>query len=703
MSRSHPARRAVAIWLALTVVALPVDAQATPAEQSTAGPGQDIPGRLLVTMHRDVSAEREVRVHAGAGGRVVRDLRATGLRIVEIAPGRRADAIRAYLAAPEVVAVEPDRALAVAEVPNDPMYPQEWGLARVQAAQAWDVSHSSSAVKVAILDCGIFAGHPDVGPKVVLARDFTGAGTTNDGCDHGTHVAGIAAATVNNGVGVAGLGRDAAILNGKVIRDDGTTNEGFVVEGLIWAADNGARVINLSLAGQVACSLAMQNAIDYAWGAGAVIAAAAGNLGIQGAATPGNCNHVLAVAATDQTDARAAFSNFGATTVDLAAPGVGILSTDNVGDYVTKSGTSMATPFVAGLAALVWTTPWGIDNQAVVDRLTFQADPISGTGTLWQYGRINAARAVGATPSPVDTTPPTILGVLAGGITATGATITWATNEVATSQVEYGPTTAYGSTTTLDPTLVTLHTQTLSGLTAGTLYHYRVRSTDAAGNLAVSTDSSFSTTPPPVLDTTPPVVSSVGASAVTSTGATITWATDEVATSQVEYGPTTAYGSTTTLDPTLVTLHAQTLSGLAAGTLYHYRVRSTDAAGNLAVSADATFSTSAAPIITLSNFRIQAAIAGLGAFSAARGDARFEDRGNQRLFRLGVQNVNLPSGTVLDVVVGGVRLGSMSLVNGAGRLDLDTKNGDQVPLLLFGSLVEVNTGSGVPIASGRFS
>jgi hypothetical protein len=248
-----------------------------------------------------------------------------------------------------------------------------------------------------------------------------------------------------------------------------------------------------------------------------------------------------------------------------------------------------------------------------------------------------------------------------------------------------------------------LHTQTLSGLTAGTLYHYRVRSTDAAGNLAVSTDSSFSTTPPPVLDTTPPVVSSVGASAVTSTGATISWATDEVATSQVEYGPTTAYGSTTTLDPTLVTLHAQTLSGLATSTLYHYRVRSADAAGNLAVSADATFSTSAAPIITLSNFRIQAAIAGLGAFSAARGDARFEDRGNQRLFRLGVQNVNLPSGTVLDVVVGGVRLGSMSLVNGAGRLDLDTKNGDQVPLLLFGSLVEVNTGSGVPIASGRFS
>src|SRR6266542_3196516 len=185
-----------------------------------------------------------------------------------------------------------------------------------------------------------------------------------------------------------------------------------------------------------------------------------------------------------------------------------------------------------------------------------------------------------------DTTAPVISNVAAGGITPSNATITWATNENSDSQVEYGTTTSYGQSTTLNPALVTAHSQGLSGLTAETVYHYRVKSRDAAGNLAVSGDFTF-TTP----DTTPPVISNVAAGGITTSGATITWTTNENSDSQVEYGTTTAYGQSTALNPAPVTAHSRGLSGLTSGTLYHYRVRSRDAAGNLAVSGDFTFTT----------------------------------------------------------------------------------------------------------------
>jgi hypothetical protein len=187
-----------------------------------------------------------------------------------------------------------------------------------------------------------------------------------------------------------------------------------------------------------------------------------------------------------------------------------------------------------------------------------------------------------------DTTPPTISAVQAGTVTSTAATITWTTNEGADSQVEYGTTTAYGSSTTLDPAMRTGHSQPLAGLTPGTPYNYRVKSRDAAGNLATSANFTFVTA---AADTTAPTITNVQASSITSSGATITWSTNEASDSLIQYGPTTAYGSSTTLDPALVTSHSGQITGLTAGAQYHYRVRSRDAAGNLATSADFTFTT----------------------------------------------------------------------------------------------------------------
>ena len=191
--------------------------------------------------------------------------------------------------------------------------------------------------------------------------------------------------------------------------------------------------------------------------------------------------------------------------------------------------------------------------------------------------------------------PPVISGIATQNVSATGATIIWTTDVASSSQVEYGTTVSYGSTSAVNNSLVTSHSVTLSGLTASTTYHYRVWSVDIAANVAISADNTFTTSAP---DTTPPVISGVTASNLTSTGAVITWTTNEAASSQVDYGTTTSYGSSTTLNSTLVTSHSQALSGLAVSTLYHYRVRSRDAAGNTATSGDFTLTTLSVSDIT---------------------------------------------------------------------------------------------------------
>lgn len=182
--------------------------------------------------------------------------------------------------------------------------------------------------------------------------------------------------------------------------------------------------------------------------------------------------------------------------------------------------------------------------------------------------------------------PPAILNVAASSITPDSSVITWATDEPADSQVEYGTTMTYGSVTSLDTALVTSHSVQLSGLQPNTLYHYRVKSRDSAGALTVSADYTFTT----ASEAAPLVISNVS-STTTASSANIKWATNKPSTSQVEYGKTTAYGSSTPLDTALVTNHAITISGLASKTTYYYRVKSTDSSGNTAISGNFKFRT----------------------------------------------------------------------------------------------------------------
>ncbi len=185
-------------------------------------------------------------------------------------------------------------------------------------------------------------------------------------------------------------------------------------------------------------------------------------------------------------------------------------------------------------------------------------------------------------------TPPSITNVYVSSqdITETTAIITWTTDKLATSQVEYGEATTYGSTTPLDENMVIYRSVTLTGLESGTTYHFRVKSRDSSGNEAVSEDNIFAT-----LETTAPTISEIDVSGITESDATITWTTDKPATSQVEYGEATAYGSSTTIDENLGTSHTVTLNGLEPDTTYHFRVKSKDSSDNEAVSEDHDFKT----------------------------------------------------------------------------------------------------------------
>jgi thermitase len=194
-------------------------------------------------------------------------------------------------------------------------------------------------------------------------------------------------------------------MNVKVLGDNGSGYYSWVAKGITWAADNGAKVINLSLGGP-AGSGTLQNAVNYAWGKGCVIVVAAGNNGNGNPSYPAYYDNCIAVAATDPNDSKASFSNHGFW-VDVAAPGVDIYSTlpnhkNQIGprNYGTLSGTSMAAPHVAGVAALVWATEYGTDNSAVRERIESTGDELEGTLGNYGIGRVNAYLAVGGTPPP---------------------------------------------------------------------------------------------------------------------------------------------------------------------------------------------------------------------------------------------------------------------------------------------------------------
>jgi subtilisin family serine protease len=311
-------------------------------------------------------------------------------------------------------------------IPNDPGWGSQWGLAKIHAPEAWRIVTGTANVVIAILDSGVYPQHPDLAAKLwtnpgeisangldddsngkiddihgwhFFHRYYNGEYYAEENADirddygHGTHVAGIAAAAANNGIGVAGVAWGAPIMVIKVLDQYGNGWYSDVAAGIIYAADNGARVINLSLGG-APDSETLRAAVDYALSKNGLVIAAAGNTGGT-VLYPAAYDPVLAVAAIDANDQRANFSNYGPQ-IDLTAPGVNIYSTWYLGNYFTKTGTSMAAPHVAGTAALVWARRPALRAGEVISQLVKTADDIGelGADPYTGWGRINAYRAV---------------------------------------------------------------------------------------------------------------------------------------------------------------------------------------------------------------------------------------------------------------------------------------------------------------------
>ena len=436
----------------LAVLLVPVVFVAHPSAQTT-GRGHFVAGQILVKFAPGANARAKADTHRLAGGSRLKEITRTGVQLVSVPAGTELAAIARYNHNPNVLYSEPNfirsvptpslQALGSEVIPGDHRFAEQWALhntgqqfycipwifgdlclyvgtpdADIDAPEAWAFSTGSPAVKVAVIDTGIDYTHPDLAANYAGGYDFINLdGDPMDDHGHGTHVSGTIAAAMNNltgdpaaDEGVVGVAPNARILAYKVCAADGTCSDFAIQQAIAQAIADGAKVINMSLGAHDA-SQSLSDSVQDAWNAGLVIVAAAGNDGVDNMLTyPAAFDNVISVAAFDEDHGRAAFSNFGSW-VDISAPGNVIMSTypmsacpvsttpGDIGCYTWLSGTSMASPHVAGAAALVWSRGDVTTNSQVVDILLRSADPIGVASVrldTWTiHGGLNLYNAIG--------------------------------------------------------------------------------------------------------------------------------------------------------------------------------------------------------------------------------------------------------------------------------------------------------------------
>ncbi len=366
---------------------------------ATAAPLRFVPGRILIKPKHGV-AENVIQSNLlRHGARQLHAIHRSNIRVVNVNEVDVAAVLAALQHNPTIEFAERDYLAEAAFVLNDPyvIAGSEWHLEKIQAPQAWNITCGASDVAIAVLDSGINAAHPDLIGRTLPGYDFVwGDNNPADDFGHGTAVAGVIAASGNNSIGVAGVAFGSRILPVKVMDASGFAAYSTLAQGMRYAADQGVRVINISIAGS-APSSTLQDAVNYAWSNNVVIVAAGGNNGNSTPQYPAACEHVLAVSATLADDSITGFSSYGSH-IALAAPGDAIWTTtrDLTTGYWAWTGTSFASPIVAGVAALMASAKPSISNGQIVYLLKQTAEDLGATGfdPHFGFGRVNAGRAV---------------------------------------------------------------------------------------------------------------------------------------------------------------------------------------------------------------------------------------------------------------------------------------------------------------------
>lgn len=475
---------------------------AAPAAPPANFPAQFAQGRVLVQPRAGVpltELDNAVKPHGGRRTAVIKQI---NVHVIELPPQASPRAIAAALRKnPHVKFAEVDGALPLAFVPNDPQYGNAWHLPKIGAPTAWD-SAQGTGVIIAILDTGVDTAHPDLKAQLVPGWNFyDGNDNVADVYGHGTAVAGSAAAAGNNGIGVSAVSFRSRIMPMRVTDTAGYGFYSLMASALTTAADNGARVANLSFLG-VSLSSTVDSAAQYMRSKGGVVVIAGGNTG--GLRTDPKSTAFTVVAATDSADARASFSSWG-DYIDVAAPGVSIVTTTRGGGYGSFSGTSAASPVVAGVYGLMMSANPTL-QPASLDNILFSTALDLGTAGFDQqfgYGRVQAASAVAkALQGPVsDTQPPTvaIASPATGKATGLVPVDVTATDNVGVARVELYVNGTLHATDTLSPYGFTLDS---SKYQEGQQVTLQARAYDAAGNTASSSTVTLTVTN----DTQPPTV-----------------------------------------------------------------------------------------------------------------------------------------------------------------------------------------------------
>jgi subtilisin family serine protease len=390
------------------------------------------PGRVAIGVDGRSADEVAAIVEQLTGSAPDRSLEAIGAMTVRVPDV--AAAIDALAEAEGVAYVETvTRKRSLAFIPNDPLTSYQWYLDAVQAFSYWDLRPALAPVRVAIIDSGIDASHPEFAGRVVEARSFVPGENAADTIGHGTLVAGEVGAALDNGEGIAGVGFPAELLVAKVVAPDGSISLEAEAKAIRWAVDRGARVINLSLGGlrdprnptRDQYSALEQSAIEYARSNGVVVVAAAGNCELPGecpypyASYPAALSHVIGVGALNPSAGVPSFSNRDLRYVDLGAPGVQIVSTfpfdltyrncDPRGyslcasnDLIAGNGTSFSAPLVTAAATLLLSLYPNFDASQVTNILGQTATDVGGRGrdAGTGNGRLNIRDALGAAAVP---------------------------------------------------------------------------------------------------------------------------------------------------------------------------------------------------------------------------------------------------------------------------------------------------------------